>query len=78
MLCAGRLFAHFNNTTQLRVKAVRTVGLIKPVESVGPAGDEFKRTEFTKLVVNSVNVEAAHQRKFSDVSLIPRRAEKQP
>jgi hypothetical protein len=55
-----------------------TFWLVKTVIAVGPANDESYCAEFAKLVVNGVNIEAAHQRQFSDVSLLSRRGEEQP
>jgi hypothetical protein len=61
--------ADFNNPTYFRVERMLTISLVKAVIAVGPADDESYCPELAKLVMNSVNVEAAYLGKLTHISL---------
>ena len=71
-LYVWKSLAYINNAAQMRVDRVMTIRLVKPMIAVGPAVQESYRPELAKLVVNGVNVQAALQRKFSNIPLRPR------
>ena len=52
-----------------------TVGPVEAVIAIGPTDDKSYCAEFAKLVVNSVDVEPAHVRKLTHIS-VPTRCDK--
>jgi hypothetical protein len=59
VFCPRKSLAHLYNASQLWKQRVFLIRSVKPVITIGPAGHEANRVEFTQLVLNSAKSEAA-------------------
>ena len=60
---------------QLQIQRVFTIRLIKAMVTIRPTGEQSNRAEPSKLVVNGMEVEPTHERKFAHISLLYGRGE---
>jgi hypothetical protein len=59
VFCPRKSLAHLYNASQLWKQRVFLIRTVKPMITIGPAGHEAERVEFTQLVLNSAKSEAA-------------------
>ena len=62
---------------QLQIERVLTIRLIKAMVTVRPAGEQSNCAKPPKLVVNGMEIEPTHERKFTHISLLYGRGEEQ-
>ncbi len=59
LFCPRKSLAHLYNASQLWKQRVFLIRTVEPVITIGPAGHEANRVEFTQFVLNSAKSEAA-------------------
>jgi hypothetical protein len=78
MAGAGGFLAQLDNSANVPIQRMFSVGLVKMVETMRPRSNESQRPELAQFVLNRVEGEMTFQHQFTNVILSRRCREEQP